>query len=204
MALALDEIRGGSGAFAGLTGGRLKDRRAAAAGSARFDVLKLGAGVIECRNDASTTTSRSRLLYAGAPYAVTPAVTIDGEVFKLDYKDSANGALLVALCGTCSLSKHTAVHARVGHVANDGRLMLGVSNAAAGHAPVAGGSQNGLVVRVRHCSSSCCTLATHVIPSGVRPHEHSGSPSRHLINGHPAAVVRTGDALRPGRQLAAV
>lgn len=150
LALAMDELRGGTGAFAGLTSSSLKDRRATAAGWAKFDALKIGAGVIERRNDGSTTTPRSRLLYAGAAYAVTPAITIDGEVFKLDYKHSANGALLVALRGTYSLSKRTAVYATAGHMGNDGTLALGVSNAAAGNGPAAGESQSGFAMGVRH------------------------------------------------------
>ncbi|MBQ1765225.1 MAG: porin, partial [Aquincola sp.] len=72
------------------------------------------------------------------------------ELFKLDYRDSANGAVLYALRGTYSLSKRTAVYATAGHIDNDGTLALGVSNAAAGNAPAAGGSQTGFAVGVRH------------------------------------------------------
>lgn len=150
VSAAVDEIRGGSGAFAGLTRSSLKDRRSTVAGWAKFDALKLGAGVIARDNEASATTPRSRLWYAGAAYAVTPAFTVDGEVFKLDYRHSANEAMLYALRGTYSLSKRTAVYATAGHINNEGTLALGVSNAAAGNAPAAGGSQNGFAVGMRH------------------------------------------------------
>ena len=150
LALAVDEIRGGTGAFAGLTSSRLKDRRATVAGWVKFDALKVGAGLIGRHNEGSASTPRSRLGYLGAAYAVTPAFTVDGELFKLDYRDSANGAVLYALRGTYSLSKRTAVYATAGHINNDGTLALGVSNAAAGNAPAAGGSQNGFAVGVRH------------------------------------------------------
>lgn len=150
VSAAVDEIRGGTGAFAGLTSSSLKDRRATVAGWARFDALKLGVGVIDRDNEASATAPRSKLWYVGAAYAVTPAFTVDGEVFKLDYSNSANGAMLYALRGTYSLSKRTAVYATAGHIANDGTLALSVSNAAAGNGPAAGGSQNGFAMGVRH------------------------------------------------------
>ena len=71
-------------------------------------------------------------------------------MFKLDYKNSANQATLWALRGTYHLSKRTAVYATAGHISNDGTLALSVSNAATGGAPVAGGSQTGIGVGVRH------------------------------------------------------
>lgn len=150
VAAAVDEIRGGTGAFAGLTGSALTDRRATVAGWARFDALKLGAGVIARRNEGSAATPRSRLWYVGAAYALTPALTIDGEWFKLDYRSSDNGARLVAVRATYGLSKRTAVYATAGHIGNEGTLALSVSNAAAGNGPAAGGSQSGFAVGVRH------------------------------------------------------
>ena len=149
-AAAVDEIRGGPGAFAGLTSSSLKDRRSTLAGWGKWGDLKLGAGLIARRNDASTATPRSNLWYAGAAYSVTPQFVLDGEVFKLDYKNSANQATLWALRGTYHLSKRTAVYATAGHISNDGTLALSVSNAATGGAPVAGGSQTGIGVGVRH------------------------------------------------------
>jgi len=150
VAFAVDEIRGGTGAFAGLTGSDMKDRRSTVAAWAKFGALKLGGGLIARSNDATPATRRSDLWYLGAAYAVTPAFTLDGEVFKLDYRHSANAATLLALRGTYSLSKRTAVYATAGHIANDGALALSVSNAAAGGAPAAGGSQTGLAVGIRH------------------------------------------------------
>ncbi|MEH3086945.1 MAG: porin [Xylophilus ampelinus] len=148
--IAIDEIRGGTGAFAALTSSRLKDRRSTVAGWARFNALKLGAGVIARENDATPTTRRSNLWYAGASYAFTPALAVDAQVFKLDYKNSANEAMLYAVRAVYSLSKRTAVYASAGHIANDGTLALSVSNAATGGAPAVGGSQNGIALGVRH------------------------------------------------------
>ncbi|GAA0766304.1 porin [Ideonella azotifigens] len=150
LALAVDQIRGGTGAFASLTSSTLTDRRATAAGWVRFDALKLGAGVISRRNEGSATTPRSGLWYAGAAYAVTPAFTLDGELFRLSYKDSDNKATLYALRGAYSLSKRTAIYATAGRIGNSGTLALAVSNAAAGNGPVAGGVQVGIAAGVRH------------------------------------------------------
>jgi predicted porin len=150
IAAALDEIRGGVGAFAGLTGSAMKDRRSTLAGWARFDALKLGAGVITRRNEASATVPRSDLWYIGASYSITPLLVVDGEAFKQDFKNSANGAMLYALRATYSLSKRTALYATAGHIANDGSLATSVSNAAAGNGPAAGGSQSGIAVGLRH------------------------------------------------------
>ncbi len=152
LSAAVDEIRGGTGAFAGLTSSGLTDRRATVAGWVRFAGVKLGAGVIARNNQASATTPKSQLWYLGASYPVTPAFTLDGQVFKLDYRNTANQATLLAVRGVYALSKRTAVYATAGHIGNDGTLALGVSNAAAGSGPVAGGSQTGLALGVRHSS----------------------------------------------------
>lgn len=150
VSAAVDEIRGGAGAFAGLTSSAMTDRRSTLTGWVKFDGWKLGAGVIARTNDASTTTPKSKLWYAGAAYNVTPQFVVDGEVFKLDYANSANAATLFALRGSYHLSKRTAVYATAGRISNDGSLALGVSNAAAGNGPLAGGTQTGLATGIRH------------------------------------------------------
>lgn len=150
LSAAVDEIRGGAGAFAGLTSSAMTDRRSTVAGWGKWGDLKVGAGLIARRNEASATTPRSTLWYVGAAYPITPQFVLDGQVFKLDYKNSANQATLLALRGTYHLSKRTAVYATAGHIANDGSLALSVSNAAAGGAPAAGGSQTGWGVGIRH------------------------------------------------------
>jgi predicted porin len=149
-ALAVDEIRGGAGAFAGLTSSAMKDRRSTAAGWVKFSALKLGAGLIARRNDASAATPRSNLWYLGASYGVTPAFSVDAEWFDLKFKDSDNEAKLLALRATYQLSKRTALYATAGHVSNDGTLALSVSNAAAGGGPAAGNGQTGLAAGLRH------------------------------------------------------
>ncbi len=147
---AVDEIRGGAGAFAGLTSSAMKDRRSTLAGWTRFGDFKFGAGLIARKNDASLTTPKSNLWYIGGTYNITPSFSVDGEVFRLDYKNSANQATLYALRATYQFSKRTAVYATAGEISNDGTLAVSVSNAAAGGAPAAGNSQTGLMAGIRH------------------------------------------------------
>lgn len=148
---AIDEMRGGAGAFGGLTLSSMKDRRSTVTAWFKPTAdLKLGAGLIARKNDGSATTLKSNLWYAGASYSITPAWVIDGEAFKLDYKDSANGATLYAARASYLFSKRTTAYAMVGHIANDGTLAVSVSAGAAGGAPAAGGSQSGLALGLRH------------------------------------------------------
>ena len=150
LAAAVDEMRGGPGAFAGLSASSLKDRRSTVAGWARVGALKLGAGVIARRNDGNPASRSSRLWYGGAAYGVTPSFMLEAQAFRLDFRRSANQATLLALRATYSLSRRTAVYATAGRIDNDSSLALSVSGAAPGAGPVPGGSQSGLAAGVRH------------------------------------------------------
>lgn len=150
VALAIDEIRGGTGAFAGLTRSGLKDTRTALNGWLKTGDIKWAAGVIDRRNEGSTTTPKSRLWHAGASLPLASLLTLDATVMKLKYDNSANAATLVAARLSYALSKRTAIYGTVGHIGNDGALALSVSNGAAGSAPNAGQGQNGLMLGVRH------------------------------------------------------
>lgn len=149
-ALAVDEIRGGAGAFGGLGSGSMKDRRSTLNGYLKFADLKLGAGLLRRDNDANTATPKSDLWFVGATYALTPAFSADGEWFRLNYKSSDNKATMVVLRGTYSLSKRTAVYATLGHISNDGTLAVSVSSGAPGSNPAAGSSQSAFAAGIRH------------------------------------------------------
>jgi predicted porin len=150
-AAAVDEIRGGPGAFAGLTSSALKDTRVSVNGYANVtSELRLAAGLIWRDNEASLRTPRSNLWYAGALWAATPLIKIDGELFVLDYRNSADKATLLALRATYGLSKRTAVYATVGHIDNDGTLAISVSGGAPGSNPLPGAAQSGIAAGVRH------------------------------------------------------
>jgi len=154
VAAANDQFHGGGGSWAaaGLTSADKTDRRTTLNGWFKYQDLKLSAGVIDRRNEGSAATPRSQLWFLGGSYAVTPAITVDGEFFKLNYQDSDNGAKMLALRGTYSLSKRTAVYATAGRLVNDGTLALSVSNGdPTGEVkPGAGESQNGFALGLRH------------------------------------------------------
>ena len=112
--------------------------------------LKVSAGLLRRDNDGNAATPRSDLWYLGAAYNVTPAFVLDGQLHQLRFKDSVNKATLVALRGTYSLSKRTALYATAGRISNDGTLAISVSSGAPGSAPAVGGTQNALMLGMRH------------------------------------------------------
>lgn len=147
--LAVDSLRGGPGAYAGLIRSSMTDRRTSLNVWTKLGRTKLGAGVI-ARDNAASSTPRSKLWYAGAAYHLTPAWVLDGEVFMLDYQHSRNDAVLYAVRATHQLSKRTALYATVGRITNKGTSALSVSGAAAGGAPAPGAGQTALAVGMRH------------------------------------------------------
>lgn len=149
VSAAYDSLRGGPGAFAGLTSSSLKDDRLALGGYALFSGAKVGLGWIARRNEA-LSASRSNLFYAGVAYDLTPALTLTGEAFYLKYRNSADKAWLGAVRASYALSKRSSVYATVGYIENGGNLALSVSSAATGASPAAGGNQLGAMVGVKH------------------------------------------------------
>ena len=149
-ALVTDKFHGGPGAFAGLSSGSLTDTRTGVNGYVKFGGLKLGGGLLRRKNEASVTTPKSDLWYLGATYAASPQVTLESQLSSLKFKDSANKASLLVVRGFYHFSKRTSVYATAGHISNKGALALSVSGAAPGSAPVAGGSQDGLGLGLRH------------------------------------------------------
>jgi predicted porin len=149
-ALAVDEIRGGPGAFAGLTSSALKDTRASLNAYVNVADVRVAAGLIRRDNQASATAPRSDLAYVGAIYAATPLLKIDAEAFRLAFKGSADKATLFAVRATYSLSKRTALYATFGHIANDGALAISVSAGAPGSNPAPGAAQSAFAAGLRH------------------------------------------------------
>lgn len=157
VALATDEFRGGAGAFAGLVSSELKDQRVTLNGYVKFGVAKVTAGVIRRDNDAAAPLSaingqsaRSNLYWIGGAYNVTPAFTVDGQVHRLDFKDGGDEATLTAVRGLYNFSKRTLVYAQVAHISNGPRLAFSVASGQPGANPVAGGSQNAVMLGMRH------------------------------------------------------
>ena len=149
-ALAVDEIRGGPGAFAGLTSSALADRRLSINGYVNLSDLKLTSGLVRRANGASAAAARSDLWYAGAVYPITPLLKAEIEVFSLQFKHGGAKAELAAARISYSLSKHSAVYTTFGRINNGGGLALSVSAGAAGSNPAAGASQDAIAFGLRH------------------------------------------------------
>lgn len=150
VAAVYDRINGGPGAFAGLASSGLSDSRASLNGYVRFGAAKLAGGVLR-RDNQGSATPRTDIYFIGASQAVTPLLTVDAELFRLNVRDSGNGATLFAARALYHLSKRTSVYVTAGHIANGGTLNLSVSGGApTGGNPVAGGSQTGATTGMRH------------------------------------------------------
>ena len=149
ISAAYDSLRGGPGAFAGLTRSSMKDDRLSMGGYMLLPKAKLGAGLLRRNNEASATP-RSDLWFAGAAYDVTPAFTIAGEVYYLKYSHSPNKAWLGAVRGTYAFSKRTSAYATAGFIDNGGQSALSVSGGALGGTPVPGGNQFGAMLGLKH------------------------------------------------------
>ncbi|AGW94441.1 membrane protein [Ralstonia pickettii DTP0602] len=146
---AYDSIRGGTGAFGGLTNSGLKDDRLTVNGYANIGKGKVGGGWLRRDNDGSTTP-RSDMWFLGASYALTPALSVDAEAFYLRFHDSANKAWLYAARTTYTFSKRTSIDGTAGFLDNRGNLALSVSSGAAGANAAPGGNQFGAMVGVKH------------------------------------------------------
>ena len=144
---AYDRIYGGPLASGGLTTSDKTDSRFHVAALVKQGDWKVGGGVISRRNEGSTTQQRSNLVYLGAAYNVTPLLTIDGQIAKLDYKNSGNDTSQVLLRGIYNLSKRSAVYLAIGRIDNDGTAALALS---AGGSVGAGKTQNGIITGIKH------------------------------------------------------
>jgi predicted porin len=153
-ALAWDRQRGGAGssATAGLTASDLHDQRLFATAYAKLGAWKVGAGWIRRDNEATTAIARrSDIGYVEAAYAVTPALSLEGQIARLDYRNSDNQATLLSLRTTYAFSKRTAAYVTAGHINNDGaRMNVTASGGSPGGLPAFNGSQTGLAVGMRH------------------------------------------------------
>ncbi|WP_439709426.1 porin [Cupriavidus pauculus] len=144
-----DSLRGGPGAFAGLTSSSLKDDRASLNGYMILSKAKLGLGVIARRNEA-IATPRSDLWFAGIAYDVTPALNVAAQGYYLRFHNSANKAWLGAVRATYAFSKRSSVYMTAGYIDNKGQSNLSVSSGAAGANPAPGGNQLGVTAGIKH------------------------------------------------------
>jgi predicted porin len=145
---AYDRIHGGPNASNGLNSSDKTDSRLhVAAYTKAIADWRIGGGAVIRNNEGSTTTPRSNLYYLGAAYAVSPFVTIDGQIAKLNYKDSENDTSQALLRAMYNFSKRTSAYVAVGRLINDGTAAVAMS---AGGTVGAGKSQTGLITGIKH------------------------------------------------------
>jgi predicted porin len=149
VAAAYDSLRGGPGAFAGLTSSALTDDRLSLNGYFMVGEAKIGGGWLRRDNKASTTPL-SDLYYLGTSYPITPTISVDAEAYHLRFHNSPNKAWMFAGRGTYAFSKRTSVYATAGFIDNLGNLALSVNSGQAGTNPAPGGTQFGAMVGMKH------------------------------------------------------
>jgi predicted porin len=157
VALAVDDLRGGPGAFAGLVRSQLRDRRAVANGYVKLGSWKLSAGTIRRNNDGAAALSatngqgsRSSLSWLAAGYSITPLFVVEAHLQHLAFSGDGDTSKLAVARATYLLSKRTAVYAQAGHISNGPRLAFSLSSGQPGGNPPAGTSQDGMMVGMRH------------------------------------------------------
>lgn len=157
---AYDVIKGeGTGAnnFYGLSSSD-KDRRILANAYVKFDALKVALTYLNRKNDGINGINglgeRSDLWSLGASYGVTPAVTIDGSVNYVNYKDAPTGkqkAWYYVARVKYALSKRTSVYASAAYMDNDDATNLPAAGGTApGINPKLGQSQTAVMAGLRH------------------------------------------------------
>lgn len=129
-----------------------KDTRSNLGGYVKFGSLKVAGGWLGRKVATTAVTVKSASYYLGASYAVTPKVTVDGELHHTSSKGQDNldrSANLYVVRGFYHLDKGLSAYAQIGHVSNSASAAYGLS-VGAGIAPPNGGSQTGEMVGMRY------------------------------------------------------
>lgn len=136
-----------------------KDRRWNINGYVKFDAFKVGLIYMNRKNDANIMNNsgaslgeRSDLWTLNASYKVSPAVTIDGAVNYINYKDAADSskAWYYVARATYSLSKRTSVYASAAYMRNKGLSDLSAAGGTAGLRTTRGGNSTAVMAGLRH------------------------------------------------------
>jgi predicted porin len=129
------------------------DVRIQANGYVKFGDLKIGGGWVGRRVetvDAAVLDVRSNLYYLGARYPVSPALVLDGELYRISVKQHDTSATMMTMRATYSLSKSTAVYIKGGYLWNSPQARFSVSAGGGGTNPAPGAGQLGAMVGIRH------------------------------------------------------
>lgn len=115
--------------------------------------VKIGGGWVGRHVDTdspATPNVHSNLFYLGAAYSITPAFTLDGEVFRITNAQQDARATMGTLRGTYSLLKATAVYLQGSYLVNSTHGRYSLSSGGGGTTPGAGQNQTGLMAGIRH------------------------------------------------------
>ncbi|MFM0609127.1 porin [Paraburkholderia sediminicola] len=162
VAASYDEQRGGPGAAANifngiapiaLTNSGDKDVRTQLNGYFKAGQLKVGGGWLGRRVETvapALPDVHTDIFYLTATYYVTPAVVLDGGVYRtVDTKQDTRGTL-TALRGTYLLSKRTSVYLQSGYLFNSAKARYTLSQSGPGTTPAAGIGQLGVMAGIKH------------------------------------------------------
>lgn len=146
IASAYDILYGGPGASGGLTSSDFNDQRISLNGYALFDKTKVGLGLIQRKTHAATDT-KSSLYFLGASYPLANNWVFDGQLARLNVKDTDKVSTLLAARATYNFSKRTALYTSVGYMRNAGAAAIAVD---AGGSVGVGMNQTGIMAGIRH------------------------------------------------------
>lgn len=162
VAAAYDVITGtdANPNFYALSGGD-KDRRMMANAYVKFDAVKVGLIYLNRKNEglngvggpgAAALGDRSDLWTLNAAWNLTPAVTLDGSVNWIKYKnaDESSRSLYYVARAKYALSKRTSTYISAGYMQNKGLARLSAAGGTAGAGPTPGVNQTSVMVGVRH------------------------------------------------------
>lgn len=159
VALAIDNLRGGTGAQASFFNGAApiamtsasdEDRRMTANGYVRFGALKLGAGWLGREVKTATTKVDQDTTYLESEYVINSNWLVDGGVFHVSNSAQDRKANLYSLRGTYKFDNQLSTYLTLGYMDNNSTAAYGVSGGGAGAAPTAGNSQIGTMAGVRY------------------------------------------------------
>lgn len=145
-ALAIDTLRGSTGAAFGLNSSAKSDERMIGNAYVKLGEVKIGGGIIR-RDNGGSPAPKSDLWYVGLSTPVTPALVLDAQALRLDFKNSDNDARLAILRATYNLSRRTGIYLTTAFVSNGGTAAF---SASAGGTVGPGLSQTGVMAGLRH------------------------------------------------------
>jgi predicted porin len=148
VSTSYDIMYGNTGAAGGLSSSDNTDQRVTLSGYVMLGSTRIGGGVLDRKTRAAANVNTdSDLWFLGAAYPITPALTLDGQIAKLNFKGSDNDSTMTIARLTYNLSKRTAVYSSIGYMKNSGTAALALD---AGGTIGVGKNQAGMMLGLKH------------------------------------------------------